>query len=89
MDKKQAIRFTGELEIQGRPGLLHWIVLGAVLILCQWLASKFHFHLPAMFAAVFVLIYLPALLGSLMGWFFGGVRSEIKDAKHALKLRCR
>ena len=89
MDTKQAIRFNDQINVNHRPGLLHWAVLGVVLILCQWVAAKIHFNLWAVLAAVFLLIYLPAMFGSLLGWFLGGVRLEMKGVFRVLKMRFR
>jgi hypothetical protein len=84
---KQAIYFEDSIQLdKQRPGFLSWMLLGVLLLLCYFLVGRVHFYLWATVVGMIALIYLPALAGSLAGWFLGSIWRELKDVLRALKL---
>lgn len=81
MNKKPPIRFGLLIRSERtRPGLISWFVVGALILAVAYLA--FHgfafWGLGLMAVGVGLLVFLPALTGAFLGWFFGGVRREWK-----------
>lgn len=66
------IRFRATISDEARrPSVLAWVLVGVGLLVL----APFTMGLSL---AVFVLLFLPAAIGSFLGWIFGGVRDEIR-----------
>jgi hypothetical protein len=83
MNTSHRIRFSGTLQSRRRrPGLLTWLVLAAILLVAAFIPVV---GLVAL--VLFVAFYLPAALGSFMGWLVGGARDEVRTAWRVFRRR--
>jgi hypothetical protein len=74
MNTRHPIRFRGPLESRRRrPGLVAWLVVALIFLLAAFIPI-----VGLVSLAFFVAFYLPAALGSVMGWFVGGLREEVR-----------
>jgi hypothetical protein len=79
------IKFGGTIQSRRRrPRLLTWIVLAAILVVATFIPV---IGLAAL--VLFVAFYLPAALGSFMGWLVGGARDEVMTAWRVFRRRAR
>lgn len=65
-----------------KPGVLTWLVVAAILVLASFI--------PVVGLAALVILlafFLPAAIGSFMGWLFGGARDEIRAARRIFRRR--
>lgn len=76
MNKSHRIRFSGTLPGERRrPGLLTWLVLAAILLVASFIPV-----IGMVALGLFVAFFLPAAIGSFMGWLVGGAREEVQTA---------
>lgn len=85
MNTQHPIRFRGPLESRRRrPGLAAWLVVALILLLAAFIPS-----LGWVSLALFVAFYLPAALGSVTGWFIGGLREELRTVGRGFRRSAR
>jgi hypothetical protein len=85
MNTQHPIRFRGPLESRRRrPGLAAWLVVALILLLAAFIPSFGWVSL-----ALFVAFYLPAALGSVTGWFIGGLREELRTVGRGFRRSAR
>ena len=87
MKERLPIRFGCMVQSsERRPGFLTWLIAGLVLCAAIWMSR--YFSLTMLFALVgfVVLVFLPALCGSFLGWFLGGVRNVCRQFRHHRKI---
>lgn len=88
MDENLPIRFGCVIQSrEKRPGFLAWLVSGLLLCAAAWVSGYISLTLVVGLVGFALLVFLPALCGSLMGWFLGGVRNECKQFRQHLKFR--
>lgn len=87
MSEKLPIRFGGIIHTsENLSGILTWLCTGLLICTVIWLGRYFSPILVFGFLGFSLLVFLPALCGSFIGWFLGGVRNECKQFRHHRKI---
>ncbi len=82
MNTSQPIRFRGTIQSGRKPGVLAWVVLAAIFVLASYIPV-----IGLVALVVFLAFFLPAAIGSFLGWSVGGARDEIKAARRIFRRR--